>query len=90
MATEENTTAQNPYADAEDEEGEGLTPPFQTPKGVHDILPNDHDYHTYIKKIVRHRCRQAGFKRITTPVFEFTEVFKRSVGDSQVLINSVG
>ncbi|MCC7431998.1 histidine--tRNA ligase, partial [Candidatus Peregrinibacteria bacterium] len=69
--------------DVDDEGGadEGRVPPFQTPKGVHDILPHDHEYHTYIKKIVRHRCRQAGFKRITTPMFEFTEVFKRSIGE---------
>lgn len=57
-----------------------LKPPYQTPKGVHDILPEDHEYHTYIKKVVRHRCRQAGFKRVTTPIFEFTDVFKRTLG----------
>jgi histidyl-tRNA synthetase len=73
----------DPIIEQEDEGGadEGRVPPFQTPKGVHDILPHDHEYHTYIKKIVRHRCRQAGFKRITTPMFEFTEVFKRSIGE---------
>ncbi|MBL4694581.1 histidine--tRNA ligase [Candidatus Gracilibacteria bacterium] len=53
---------------------------FQTPKGVHDILPDDHQYHTYIKKVIRHRARQAGFKRITTPIFEYAELFKRSLG----------
>lgn len=54
--------------------------PFSTPKGVHDILPEDHDYFTFIKKVVRHRARQAGFRRITTPIFEFTDVFKRTLG----------
>jgi len=61
--------------------------PFQTPKGVHDILPNDHEYHTFIKKIVRHRCRQAGFRRITTPIFEFTDVFARSIGDTSDIVS---
>jgi len=61
-------------------------PPYQTPKGVHDILPNDHEYHTYIKKVVRHRARQAGFRRITTPMFEFTDVFKRSIGDASDIV----
>lgn len=60
---------------------------FQTPKGVHDILPADHDYHTYIKKVVRHRARQAGFRRISTPMFEFTEVFKRSIGDTSDIVS---
>lgn len=84
MAKEENLKNLAMPMDNSDEDGaenEGRTPPFQTPKGVHDILPADHEYHTYIKKIVRHRCRQAGFKRITTPMFEFTEVFKRSIGE---------
>ena len=35
---------------------------FQNPKGVHDVLPKDHEYQTYVKKVVRHRARQAGFK----------------------------
>ncbi|MCK9186888.1 histidine--tRNA ligase [Candidatus Gracilibacteria bacterium] len=61
--------------------------PFQNPKGVHDILPMDQDFYTYIKKVVRHRARQAGFRRITTPIFEFTEVFKRSIGAGSDIVS---
>lgn len=53
---------------------------FRTPKGTHDILPEDQQYMTYIKKAVRHRCRQAGFKRIDTPMFEKLAVFERTIG----------
>ncbi|MFA6305848.1 MAG: histidine--tRNA ligase [Candidatus Gracilibacteria bacterium] len=60
---------------------------FQNPKGVHDILPADQDFYTYIKKVVRHRARQAGFRRITTPIFEFTEVFKRSIGSESDIVS---
>ncbi len=60
---------------------------FQTPKGVHDILPADHEYHTYIKKVIRHRARQAGFRRLTTPIFEYTDVFKRSIGDNSDIVS---
>ncbi|MFA6992434.1 MAG: histidine--tRNA ligase [Candidatus Gracilibacteria bacterium] len=60
---------------------------FQTPRGVHDILPADHEFYTFIKKVVRHRCRQAGFRRITTPMFEMTEVFKRSIGDTSDIVS---
>lgn len=63
------------------------TPPYQTPKGVHDILPRDHEYHTYLKKVVRHRARQAGFRRISTPIFEYTEVFKRSIGEESDIVS---
>lgn len=62
-------------------------PPFQTPKGVHDILPADHEFYTFIKKVVRHRARQGGFRRISTPIFEFTEVFKRSIGDTSDIVS---
>ena len=60
---------------------------FQTAKGVHDILPEDHDYHTFIKKVIRHRGRQAGFRRISTPVFEYTDVFARSIGEGSDIVS---
>lgn len=59
---------------------------LQTPTGIHDILPKDHEYFTFIKKVVRHRARQAGFKRITTPILEYTEVFDRGIGDSTDIV----
>src|SRR3989338_347771 len=61
--------------------------PLQTPKGVHDILPADHEFHTFVKKVVRHRARQAGFRRISTPIFEFTEVFSRGIGDTSDIVS---
>jgi len=60
---------------------------FRTPKGIHDILPDDHIYHTYVKKVIRHRARQAGFRRITTPILEYTDVFKRSIGDESDIVS---
>ena len=78
----------DPISDQDDAQSSGpMKPPFQTPKGVHDILPEDHEFYTYIKKVIRHRCRQAGFRRITTPIFEFTEVFKRSIGDTTDIVS---
>lgn len=44
--------------------------------GCKDVLPFDHEYYTFIKKVVRHRCRQAGFRRISTPVLEPLELFE--------------
>ena len=57
-----------------------MAEPLRTPKGTSDVLPEDHQYQTYIKKAVRHRCRQAGYKRIDTPIFEKIEVFERGIG----------
>ncbi len=61
-------------------------PKYQSPKGVHDILPDDHLYFTFIKKVVRYHCRRAGYRRITTPMFEDVEVFKRSIGDTSDIV----
>lgn len=47
---------------------------------MHDLLPEDHDYFTVVKKAFRHRCRQAGFRRITTPIMEDAAVFERGLG----------
>lgn len=62
------------------------SPLYQSPKGVHDILPDDHLYFSFIKKVVRHRCRQSGYRRISTPMFEDIEVFKRSSGEFSDLV----
>lgn len=70
-----------------DEDNSKKPPKFQRPKGVRDILPPDHEYFTFIKKVVRHRARQAGFRRISTPIFEFTDVFARSIGGDTDIVN---
>jgi len=69
------------------QEGGSKVVKMQTPTGIHDLLPKDHEYFTFIKKVARHRFRQAGFKRITTPILEHTEVFKRSVGEDTDIVS---
>lgn len=59
---------------------------FQTPRGVHDVLPDDHAYFTVIKKVVRHRARQAGFRRVSTPFFESKNLFTRGVGENTDIV----
>jgi len=61
-------------------------PSFQSPKGVHDILPDEHLYFSFIKKVVRHHCRRAGFRRISTPIFEDVETFTRSIGEASDIV----
>lgn len=62
------------------------SPKYQSPKGVHDILPDDHLYFSFIKKVVRHRCREAGYRRISTPVFENVDIFTHSIGDTSDIV----
>lgn len=42
---------------------------------MQDILPENHLYHTFLKKVFRHEFRKNWFKRITTPILEKKEVF---------------
>lgn len=72
---------------ASDGASSGKIQKSQTPTGIHDILPKDHEYFTFIKKVARHRFRQAGFRRITTPILEHTEVFKRAVGEDTDIVS---
>ncbi|MCF7830449.1 histidine--tRNA ligase [Candidatus Gracilibacteria bacterium] len=59
---------------------------FKAPTGVSDFLPDDHDFFTFLKKVVRHRFRQSGFRRISVPVFEESATFDRSMGMSSEII----
>ena len=59
---------------------------FQTPKGMHDILPEDQKYWNVLKKAVRHRAREAGFKRISTPILEDVRVISRAVGEDTDIV----
>jgi histidyl-tRNA synthetase len=48
-----------------------------------DYLPLEHEYLTYIKKVLRHRCRQAGFRRITPALLEPFSVFEKTYGGTE-------
>ena len=52
------------------------------PKGTQDVLPSEsYKWHT-VEKIAKETAEKFGFKEIRFPVFEHTELFQRSVGDT--------
>ncbi len=59
---------------------------YKAPMGAADILPNDHDFFTFLKKVIRHRFRQSGFRRISPVTFEETGVFARALGEKSEII----
>ena len=59
---------------------------FKAPTGTVDVLPEDQRYMTFIKKVIRHRFRQAGFTRISPPIFEETAVFSRALGNDSEIV----
>lgn len=54
----------------------------QAPKGTQDVLPSESGRWQDIEAKMRETCRLAGFREVRTPVFEHTELFLRSVGDT--------
>lgn len=51
-------------------------------KGTQDVLPKESYKWQFIEKIMREEAQAHSFKEIRTPVFEHTELFQRSVGDT--------
>lgn len=51
-------------------------------KGTEDILPGESYKWQFVEDIMRKQAQAYGFKEIRTPVFEHTELFNRSVGDT--------
>lgn len=56
--------------------------PIQAPKGTRDILPEDINQWNYVEKEFARVCEKFGYKEIRLPVFEYTELFQRGVGDT--------
>ena len=59
---------------------------LQAVKGTHDILPADQAPWRNVHDAARTVLERAGAGRITTPVFEYAEVFEKSVGESADLV----
>ena len=54
----------------------------KAPRGTKDITPKDVYKWHYVEKKFREICALYGYEEIRTPIFEHTEVFARSVGDT--------
>ena len=56
------------------------------PRGTKDILPKEVYKWHYVEKKFREICALYGYEEMRTPIFEHTEVFKRSVGDTTDIV----
>ncbi|MCL2665192.1 MAG: histidine--tRNA ligase, partial [Defluviitaleaceae bacterium] len=54
----------------------------QAPRGTKDLFGEDMVYWRRIENILREICGSFGFTEISTPIFEHTELFNRSVGET--------
>src|SRR6266516_2463712 len=55
---------------------------FQAPRGTFDVLPSDQPARDRLLDVARDLLGRAGYGRIETPIFEDTELFARSVGET--------
>jgi histidyl-tRNA synthetase len=55
-------------------------------KGTHDILPEEIPAWRVLREAVSGTLERAGVREIATPIFEHTEVFTKSVGESADLV----
>lgn len=59
---------------------------LQPVRGTHDVLPEDARQRRFVIETARNRAELYGFGEIQTPVFEFSDVFHRTLGDTSDVV----
>ncbi len=59
---------------------------LQPVRGTHDLLPEAMRRHRKVVESARDVAALYGFHEMATPIFEFTEVFKRTLGDTSDIV----
>lgn len=60
---------------------------LQPVRGTHDLLPDEFAKFQAITSFARSITSKYGFKPMATPIFEFTDVFARTMGESSDVVN---
>ena len=56
------------------------------PKGTKDILPGEIEKYKYVQTAFADMLENFGYSQIRFPVFEYTELFQRGVGDTTDIV----
>jgi histidyl-tRNA synthetase len=59
---------------------------LQPVRGTHDLLPDEMRRYRRVVDTARDAAECAGYLEIETPIFEFSEVFKRTLGDTSDIV----
>lgn len=59
---------------------------MQPVRGTKDLMADDYRQFSYITNTARKISSRYGFKEIATPIFEFTDVFKRTLGEESDVV----
>ncbi len=57
------------------------------PRGTNDFLPGEVEKWQYLEKLIREQFANYHYKEIRTPIFEHTELFLRSVGETSDIVS---
>ncbi|MGZ3723565.1 MAG: histidine--tRNA ligase [Bdellovibrionales bacterium] len=60
---------------------------LQSVRGTHDLLPEAQAKHNTIIGVARSISERFGFQEMSTPIFEFADVFKRTLGEASDIVN---
>lgn len=56
------------------------------PRGTYDVLPDEAAKWQYLERVFRKIIESYGYEEIRTPVFEETELFRRSIGEATDIV----
>jgi histidyl-tRNA synthetase len=59
---------------------------LQPPRGTHDLLPEDHRRHRKVTDTARDIAALYGYEEMSTPIFESTDVFRRTLGETSDVV----
>ena len=60
---------------------------LQPVRGTHDLLPEEQRKHNYVLQTAQTWADRFGFSPMSTPIFEFSNVFKRTLGEASDIVN---
>ncbi|MGC8524245.1 MAG: histidine--tRNA ligase [Acidibrevibacterium sp.] len=61
-------------------------PPVQPPRGTHDLIGEEQRRHRFVTDTAREVAARYGFEEWVTPIFEKTEVFARTLGETSDVV----
>jgi histidyl-tRNA synthetase len=60
---------------------------LQPVRGTHDLLPDEHRRFAHVVATARDVARLYGYREMATPIFEFTELFARGIGETTDVVS---
>ena len=60
---------------------------LQPVRGTHDLLPDEYRRFAHVIDTARDVARLYGYREMATPIFEFTELFARGIGETTDVVS---